>query len=82
MNRRNAIAPRPRVVVLSRRAELPAPLRDRVGIQASPVGSAYEAAAELLAAPAAAIIVDLALLTAADARLVKLARELEVEVLA
>lgn len=45
-------------------------------------GSAYEAAAELLAAPAAALVVDLSALPARHLRLLQVAREAEAQVLA
>lgn len=44
--------------------------------------SGYEAAAELLAAPAAALVVDLRLLAGKHLRLLEIARSLDVEVLA
>ncbi len=44
--------------------------------------SGYEAAAELLSAPASALVVDLAMLTAAHAALLKLACKLKVPVVA
>ncbi|MDY6913489.1 MAG: hypothetical protein SVT52_03415 [Planctomycetota bacterium] len=46
------------------------------------VSSAYEAAAELLAAPTAAMVVDLQMLSLRHLRLLKIAREMDVEVLA
>ena len=45
------------------------------------VGSAYEAAAELLAAPTVAMIVDLKLLTARHVRLLEIARQMGMEML-
>ncbi|MCD4699182.1 MAG: hypothetical protein K8R91_01230 [Phycisphaerae bacterium] len=46
------------------------------------VGSGYEAAGELLAEPASALLVDLAMLTAGHGPLLKLAAELNVPVVA
>ena len=48
-------------------------------LQCAIVGSAYEAAAELLAAPTVALIVDLRLLTAKHLRLLEIARQMGME---
>ena len=67
----------PRVVVLSRRA-----VPNGAGARTVPVASAYEAAAEILAAPAAVLVIDLGLVRPRDGRLVEIARQMAVEVLA
>ncbi len=74
-----------RVVVLSPDAagasQEAADLRDE-GIEVVRVTTAYEAAAELIAAPAAALVVDLRLLGPRHLRLLTIARESQVEILA
>lgn len=52
------------------------------GVRVVRVGGAYEAAAELLAAPAAALVVDLRLLLPRHVRLLEVARGLEAAILA
>jgi len=73
-----------RVVVLSaevRRIE--AELKDSpAGLQCVRVATAYEAAAELLAEPAAALVIDLRRLAGRHLRLVQVARQMDVEMLA
>ncbi len=74
-----------RVVILSRSAELSGVARKGLcaeSLRCIRVASAYEAAAELLAAPAVAMIVDLRLITGEHVRLIELAREMEVAILA
>jgi hypothetical protein len=74
-----------RVVVLSPDAagasQEAADLRDQ-GVEVVRVTTAYEAAAELIAAPAAALVVDLRLLGPRHLRLLTIARESQVEILA
>jgi len=68
----------PRVVVLGPAGlEANAPLGECIG-----VCSAYEAAAEILSAPTAALVVDLRLLTGRHLRLLDIARRMEVEIFA
>lgn len=71
-----------RVVVLSQDASL-AWLTDSPGARVvlAHVRSGYEAAAELLAAPAAALVVEMRLLGARHVSLLEIARDLDVEVL-
>ena len=52
------------------------------GLECVPVGSAYEAAAELISAPVAALVIDLRLFGPRHLRLLQIARELSVEMLA
>jgi len=54
---------------------------DGVAEQCVRVVTAYEAAAEILAAPTAALVIDLRMLTPRHVRLVALARRMEVEML-
>ena len=72
-----------RVVVLARNSGetgLMATVSREINLEWVPVNTAYEAAAELLASPAIALIVDLALLPARHTRLIKIARSIEVPV--
>ena len=55
---------------------------DIPGVECVRAAGSYEAAAELLAAPAAALVVDLWRLTGRHIRLLEIARRMEVEVLA
>ena len=52
------------------------------GLQFISVGSAFETTAELLAAPAVALVIDLRLLSPRHLRLVQIARDLRLEMLA
>ena len=72
-----------RVIVLSRDSALRAAI-GRVDGRTAPVfvPTAYEAAAEILTAPAAALVLDLRLLGPRHARLLEIAREKRLEMLA
>ena len=63
-------------------ALLPAGAADRLSMNLVRVGSGYEAAAELLSGPVSALLVDLGMLQAAHAGLLKLATGLNVPVVA
>ena len=52
------------------------------GLECVPVGSAYEAAAELISAPVLALVIDLRLFGPRHLRLLQIARQLSVEMLA
>ncbi|HUT58438.1 MAG TPA: hypothetical protein VNA25_11390 [Phycisphaerae bacterium] len=52
------------------------------GLECVPVGSAYEAAAELISAPVLALVIDLRLFGPRHLRLLQIARQLSVELLA
>ncbi|MCD6365269.1 MAG: hypothetical protein J7M14_05285 [Planctomycetes bacterium] len=73
-----------RAVILSRDGSLEASLRSNgaVRLRFVSVRSAYEAAAEILAGPAVAMIVDLRILSPRNLRLLEIARDLNVELLA
>jgi len=72
-----------RIVVLSQDSSLAWSTNGRgIGVVLARTESGYEAAAELLAAPAAALVVDLRLLGGKHLRLLEIARSLGVEVLA
>jgi len=79
-----ASTPRPRVVILSREgAAITSMLADvQPRPRCSVVATAYEAAAELLARPAAAIVIDMRAISRRHIRLLVIARQLEVEMLA
>ena len=72
-----------RVVLLSRDpspgTELPS---SEPALQLVPVRSAYEAAAEILAAPTLALVIDLGAMPRRHLRLIQVARQMEVEMLA
>lgn len=74
-----------RVVILSRGFPAvglrPEDLR-AAGLRCVRVSSAYEAAAELLAEPSAALVIELGLLHGPHTRLLEIARDLDVEMLA
>lgn len=85
MQDRRTEAHLPRVVALV--GEIPAPgLREDTlradGVEVVRVPGAYEAAAELLAAPTAGLVIDLRLLLERHARLLEVARRMEVAILA
>ncbi len=63
-------------------ALLPAGAAERLSMNLVRVGSGYEAAAELLSGPVSALLVDLGMLQAAHAGLLKLATGLNVPVVA
>jgi hypothetical protein len=72
-----------RVVVLSLDVALAAvDATDEVSLEVVRADSAYEAAAELLAAPTSALVLDLRLLAPRHLRLLEIARSLDVEMLA
>jgi hypothetical protein len=77
----SAFSEGPRVVALTLDAALCAEAGGGVG-RVVRVASPYEAAAELLAAPAAALLIDLRALPVRHLRLLEIARDLSVEVLA
>jgi len=83
MDDRKAASPGPRVVVLSRDPSVGVRADDgeRAEVSCVRVPSPYEAAAEILAAPAAMLVVDLPSLGRSHGRLVKIAREMGLEVL-
>ncbi|MBN1942375.1 MAG: hypothetical protein JW849_03680 [Phycisphaerae bacterium] len=72
-----------RIVILARDGELTPPDGQTLGLNAAFVRAAdgYEAAAELLAAPALALLIDLPRLTPPHRKLLHVARELGVEIL-
>lgn len=74
-------SPRPRVVILSRKAQAP-DAGIPAGLEAVCAGGAYEAAAELLAAPTAALVLDLAMLRERHLGLLRLARQTGAAVIA
>ena len=76
---------RTRVVALLRGPGLPGcGLTDlqKDGVEWVPVGSAYEAAAEILAAPTAALVIDLRAMGPRHVRLIEIARQMGVEMFA
>ena len=80
----NATGQAVRVVVLSRGASPSGASLEHLcadGARCVRVSSAYEAAAELLAAPTRAIVIELSLLHGRHTRLLEIARDLEVEML-
>ncbi|MGB2824246.1 MAG: hypothetical protein WBF17_24950, partial [Phycisphaerae bacterium] len=72
-----------RVVVLSRDPALSSRLTAicAPGIEVARVASGYEAGAEVLAAPVAAIVIDFRALGSAHGRLLHVARRMDVEML-
>ena len=82
MEPRGTRAERLGVVVLSRDPALGAHLTDRgvPGVDIARVASAYEAGAEILAGPVAAIVIDFRALGSAHQRLLDVARQMNVEV--
>lgn len=84
MDDRGASSDRPRVAVLSRDSALSSRLADRcaAAIECVSVASPYEAAAEILAAPLAALVIDFRAIAPAHVRLLEMARQMDVEMLA
>ena len=85
MERGSTSPPGRRVIILARGARAAAgefPGLDQAGAVCVYVSSAYEAAAEMLAAPAVTLVIDLGLLTTRHLKLLEIARRMELEVLA
>ena len=81
MDDRKAASPGLRVVVLSRDPSLGVCADgERAEVACVRAASAYEAAAEILAAPAAMLVVDLPSLGKRNARLVEIARQMGLEI--